>query len=110
MCGLSWSTACSSGETGENADLSEGCCVQANSNLMHGHRLLLSLMFTLLLGLCVSIKVKLSGSHLTPQCYSFITYVQVCTVPLLFFLLIMLAFLYSFIYLFIFDGDLITEW
>lgn len=25
----------------------------------------------------VSIKVKLSGSHLTPQCYSFITYVQV---------------------------------
>lgn len=25
----------------------------------------------------MSIKVKLSGSHLTPQCYSFITYVQV---------------------------------
>uniref|UniRef100_A0A6Q2XW87 FA complementation group I n=1 Tax=Esox lucius TaxID=8010 RepID=A0A6Q2XW87_ESOLU len=26
--------------------------------------------------------VKLSGSHLTPQCYSFITYVQVLSVPL----------------------------
>lgn len=27
--------------------------------------------------LSASLQVKLSGSHLTPQCYSFITYVQV---------------------------------